>query len=129
MKLRKIDGPTIARIHERVYARRGLRSLAAIEHTFGLSKSALGRIFGISRQAVDEWLDKGVPAGRIADVQRLADLAHALKRRFIAERIPQIARAGIPGLGGRSILDAVATDGPVVVAELLERAFSYIPVA
>lgn len=126
-QLKAVDAAAIGRIYERVYARRGLRGLTRIERTFALSKSALGRLFGISRQAVDEWLAKGVPAGRAADVGRIADLAGALERRFIPERVPQIARAAIPGLGGRSILDALAADGPVPVLELLERAFSYIP--
>jgi len=127
LRLKSVDAATIGRIFERVYARRGLRALGRIERTFGLSKSGLGRLFGISRQAVDEWLAKGVPASRIADVGRIADLAAALERRFIPERVPQIARAAIPGLGGRSILDAIAVDGPVPVLELLERAFSFIP--
>lgn len=126
-RLKSIDAAAMGRIFERVYARRGLRALSRIERAFALSKSAMGRLFGISRQAVDEWLAKGVPPSRAADAQRIADLAAALQRRFAPERLPQIARAPIPGLGGRSILDALAADGPVPVIELLERAFSYIP--
>jgi len=127
LRLKSLDSATIGRIFERVYARRGLRALGRVERAFGLSKSGLGRLFGISRQAVDEWLAKGVPASRNADVGRIADLAAALERRFIPERVPQIVRAAIPGLGGRTILDAIAADGPVPVLELLERAFSYVP--
>ena len=38
--------------------------LAEIEASFGLSKTELGRLFGVSRQAVDQWRVRGVPGDR-----------------------------------------------------------------
>lgn len=86
-----------------------------------------GRLFGISRQAVDEWYSKGVPLGRVADVGRTADLAAALYRRFKPERVPQIVRSPLPGLDGQSILSMIRKSGAAPVFEMLDRAFSYIP--
>lgn len=110
----------------RAYQRRGVRSLARIQHAFGATKTDLGRLFGrVSRQAIDDWLRKGVPASRTADVARIDSLAQTLLRRFKPERLPQIVREPMPGLGGRSIFQAIEADGTVPVFEMLEHAFSY----
>jgi len=114
-------------LYARVYAKRGARSLARIAAIFGLSKTETGKLFGISRQAIDEWYAKGVPIGRLGDVERTSDLAEALHRQFKPERVPQIARACLPGLEGRSILATIRECGTVVVFDMLDRAFSYIP--
>jgi hypothetical protein len=111
----------------RVYAKRGTRALARVAAAFGLNKAETGRLFGVSRQAIDEWYLKGVPLGRIADVSRVADLADALHRRFKPERLPQIVRAPLPGLADESILKALCAHGTVPVFDLLDRAFSYAP--
>ncbi len=114
-------------IFARVYSKRGARALARVSAIFGLNKTEAGRLFGISRQAIDEWYGKGVPMGRLADVCRTADLAEALKNQFKPERIPQIVRSPLPGLGHHSILRFISERGTVPVFDMLDRAFSYIP--
>ncbi|MHB8148207.1 MAG: hypothetical protein ACYDGM_13245, partial [Vulcanimicrobiaceae bacterium] len=114
-------------LYARVYGKRGARALARVATVFGLNKTQTGRLFGISRQAVDEWYGKGVPLGRVADVGRTADLADALLDRFKAERIPQIMRSPLPGLGDRSALATISERGTVPIFEMLDRAFSYTP--
>ncbi len=89
--------------------------------------TSTGRLFGISREAANEWFSRGVPVDRMADVGRIADLADALQRRFKAERMPQIVRSELPGLGGRNILEIIGEQGTVAIFDLLDRAFSYIP--
>ncbi len=96
---------------------------------FGLSPEGAGRLFGISRQAVNLWLQRGVPAERLASVGRVADLGHRLTRTFRKERLPEIARTPMPGLGGRSILETIASEGIGPVDELIVRARSYVPTA
>ena len=124
-----LNAVALSSIFERVYSRRGSRALTRILHTFGLKKAELGRVFHVSRQSVGEWLRTGVPHRRIADVSRVADLADTLAKRFKRERLPQIVRAPMPGLGEQSILQAIQKHGVVPVFEMLERAFSYIPSA
>jgi len=111
----------------RVYGKRGARSLAKVQAIFGLNKSEAARLFGISRQSLDEWFERGVPMTRVADVSRAADLAKALSEHFEPERLPQIVRSPLPGLDDQSILTAIAERGTVPVFEMLDRAFSYIP--
>jgi len=114
-------------LYARVYAKRGARELARLAAIFALSKTETGRLFCVSRQAVDEWYTKGVPVGRIADVGRTADLAKAFHEQFQAERIPQIVRAPLPGLDDQSVLAVIRARGTVPVMEMLDRAFSFIP--
>lgn len=127
LKRHRFRAVSMPDVYARVYARRGARSLAQIAAVFGLNKAETGRLFGITRQAVDEWYGKGVPMGRIADVGRTADLANALNRQFKPERIPQIVRSPLPGLDNQTVLSTIRTRGTVPVFEMLDRAFSYIP--
>src|SRR5208282_420890 len=82
---------------ERAFARRGAKDLADVMQIFGLGATATGRLFDVSRQAVDQWLVHGVPLGRLADVGQIAQAARALNTYFRPERIPQIVMEPIPG--------------------------------
>ena len=127
--VKSLDATTLNAVFNRVYSRRGTRALARIFTTFGLKKAEVGRLFNVTRQSIDEWALKGVPHGRIADVERVAELALTLQKRFKRERLPQIVRAPMPGLNDQNILQAIRAKGVVPVFEMLERAFSYIPAA
>jgi hypothetical protein len=64
---------------------------------FDLSKSELGRLFGVRRQAVDGWLANGVPAERqekLGVMLALADLMALRPTRCAARR-------AAPGRGAR----------------------------
>jgi hypothetical protein len=92
-----------------------------------LSPTKTGRVFGVSRQAVNAWLTKGVPADRLADVDRAGQLAAELTRTFRRERLPQIVRGPIPALNDRSILESLRTDGPGPTLAALDRLRSWVP--
>src|SRR5665213_2142575 len=77
----RLEASAMPDLYTRVYARRGSKALARIAQVFGLNKSETARIFGVSRQALDEWYSKGVPMGRIGDVTRTQALANALHDR------------------------------------------------
>jgi hypothetical protein len=113
---------------ERAFARRGAKDLADVMQIFGLGATATGRLFDVSRQAVDQWLVHGVPLGRLADVGQIAQAARALYTYFRPERIPQIVTEPIPGLGGRTVLDVAKTE-PRRIVELVEATRSYVPPA
>lgn len=84
------------------------RSLARTLTVWGLSQSEAARLFGVSRQAVSKWIDRGVPADRseaVADLAAATDLlVHYLKR----DRIPAVVRRPAERLGDRSLLDLLA---------------------
>jgi hypothetical protein len=123
----RLEASEMPDLFARVYARRGAKALVRIAQVFGLNKTETARIFGISRQGLDEWYRKGVPMGRLGDVTRTQALANALHDRFVPERLPQIVRSPLPGLDGATILAALRTHGTIAIFDLLDRAFSYMP--
>jgi uncharacterized protein (DUF2384 family) len=86
-------------------------ALEEIQQVMGLSSADAAGLFGVTRQAVDQWRQNGVPADRVADVQRIRDVARALYEELIPERIPQVVRNPARGLGGRSILAVLGGPG------------------
>jgi len=123
----KMDPETVRAAHERAYRRHGDHALATIMATFGLSAEATGRLFRVSRHAVELWRRDGVPARRLADVDRVAHLALTLRTVFRRERLPAVVREAIPGLENRSILDAIAADGVSPILALMRRLRSWVP--
>jgi hypothetical protein len=72
---------------------------------WGVSGAETGRIFGVSRQAVSRWLDRGVPPGRSEVAADLAAATDLLSRYVKRERIPAVVRRASDTLQGRSLLD------------------------
>jgi len=114
--------------HEQAFKRRGARDLRDVMQIFSLSSTDTGRLLGVTRQAVDQFVQKGVPVNRLADVGQIAQAARMLDGLFRSERIPQIVREPVPGLDGRTVLDIAQTE-PQRIIELIEATRSYIPPA
>ena len=127
MRTFRMDADGVRAAHDRVYRRRGDHALATIAATFSLSGDATARLFRVSRHAVELWRRNGVPPGRLAEVDRVAHLALALRKVFRRERLPAIVREPIPALRDRSILEAIASDGVAPVLLVLRRLTSWVP--
>ena len=98
------DGAWLDAFTERLDRLRGGASFARTMDVWGLSQAEAARLFGVSRQAVGKWLQRGAPperAGAMADLSAATDLlVHHLKR----DRIPAVVRRPIPALGGESLV-------------------------
>lgn len=103
----------------------GTKTLAEIKNALDLSAADLGRIFGTSRQAVDQWMDRGVPPSRTAEVERVGDVVRYLRKKFKVDRLPQVVRNEVPALGQRSMLQVLIDDGAASLHDYLRAAFSY----
>lgn len=104
----------------------GLERLIA---AWQLSVSDVARLFGVARQAVQQWLDDGVPPARqpkLATILRIADL---LDRNLLPERVPAVVRTPAAAYGDRPILQAIADDDHEVVREVVERSFDWAATA
>lgn len=104
----------------------GLERLIA---AWQLSVSDVARLFGVARQAVQQWLDDGVPPARqpkLATVLRIADL---LDRNLLPERVPAVVRTPAAAYGDRPILQAIADDDHEAVREVVERSFDWAATA
>ena len=84
--------------------------LVRISDVFGLSHTDLGRLFGVSRQAVSQWIEDETPAARLGKVLAVVQIADLLAVNLIADRIPAVARMPAEAYGGRTMLQMIAQD-------------------
>jgi len=75
-----------------------------------LSGTEAGQLFGVSRQAIAQWLEAGPPNDRAAAIAALADATDILARRLKRERIPIVVRRPATSTANRSLIE-LATDG------------------
>ena len=90
-----------------------------------ISLSEAGRLFGVSRSAVEQWLQRGIPAARLARAANLARIADILERNLKPERIAAVVREPAAAYGGEAILDLVRAGRDEEARSLLEQAFDW----
>ncbi len=101
------------------------RQLDRVLRVWGLSRTELGELFGVSRQAVSKWIRDGVPSDRataVADIEAITDL---LDRYLKRDRIAAVVRRRADGLGGRSLLELVGAGRTAEALELTRRMFTF----
>jgi len=81
-----------------------------IKEVFDLSLTQLGALFGVSRQAVSQWLEVGVPEDRLEKVATVGSIADLLEYRLRTERIPGVVRREASAYGGISALEMIKQD-------------------
>jgi hypothetical protein len=99
--------------------------LDPIGETFELSETELGRLFGVSRQAVGQWRERGVPSSRKAKVATVAAIGDLLHHQLKAERIPGIARRPAEAYDGLSMLEMIERDREDELLSLVRRSFDW----
>ncbi len=123
-----------------VAARRFLRSvrlclngdeppLERVQQVFGLNYTELGGLFGVTRQAAKDWLERGVPADRQDKVATVASTADLLERKLKPNRIPGIARRPADAYHGRTMLDLIAEDRHRELLEITRASFDWTTAA
>lgn len=103
--------------------RRAGRQLERLLEVWGFSQSEAARRFGVTRQAVSKWLDRGVPAERLESLADLAAATDLMVRHLRRERIPAVVRRGFAAADGRSLVDLVAQGESRRVLELCRAMF------
>jgi hypothetical protein len=98
--------------------------LVQISRELELTMTELGALFGVTRQAATEWLDRGIPSGRLADVSAVLSTVRTLNRKLKAGRVAMVARRPAPALGGATLLEALTAD-PIGTAAVIEDAFDW----
>jgi hypothetical protein len=99
--------------------------LARVMRVLDLSKSELGRLFRVSRQAIDGWIADGVPAERREKLAALLALCDLLERKLKTDRIAGVARREADAYGGRSMLQMIADDRHRELLESVRDAFDW----
>ncbi len=101
-----------------------LEPLERIRRALELTESELGELFGVSRQAVTQWRQKGIPATRADAVAHVLQAVDLLDRKLKSGRLPLVARRPAERLGGRTILEALTAD-PAGTHAILASAFDW----
>src|SRR5215208_6608706 len=99
--------------------------LERLMEAFDLNKSELGRLFGVSRQAIDGWLEKGVPSDRQEKLATLLAVTDLLERKLKSDRIPGIARRPADAYGGKTMLELIAEDRQRELLGLVRDSFAW----
>ncbi len=99
--------------------------LDEIQDAFELSNVELGRLFGVSRQAIGEWRQRGVPGSRQDKAATVAAIADLLSHRLKPERIPGIGRRPATAYGGQSMLEMIEGDRHRELLELVRASFDW----
>ncbi len=103
--------------------------LRRLMDAFELSKTKLGSLFGVRRQAVDQWLERGVPAERQEKVQTLLAIADLLERKLKPGRLAGVARRPADAYGGKTMLELIAADRHRELLELVRESFDWASAA
>ena len=70
--------------------------LDPVAETLELSETELGRLFGVSRQAVGQWRERGVPSNRMAKLATVAAICDLLAAPAQAGADPGRSHAAQP---------------------------------
>lgn len=96
---------------------------------FDLSRSEVAALFGVRRQAIDQWEVRGVPAQRQEKLTTLGEIVDFLEAKLKRDRIPGVVRRSSPAYGDRSILQAITADEQELVLAELRDAFDWASAA
>lgn len=94
-----------------------------------LSKTELASLFGVRRQAVDQWLERGVPSERQEKVQTLIAICDLLERKLKPSRLAGVARRPADAYGGKTMLELIAADQHRELLELVRDSFDWATAA
>lgn len=100
--------------------------LARVRELFDLNTGEIADLFGVKRQAVEQWEQNGdVPAARREKLANLLSVGELLERKLSPGRLPLVARRRADVYGGLTMLDMVGTDRDGELRELTEQAFDW----
>jgi transcriptional regulator with XRE-family HTH domain len=103
--------------------------LRRVMEAFGLSKTELAALFGVRRQAIDQWQRRGVPAERQEKVATLLAVADLLERKLKPGRLPGVARRPADAYGGETMLTMIAADRHRELLDSVRASFDWATAA
>ena len=120
------DGFARAVLDELSGAGSAIRSLLS---SWQLSIAEAARLFGVTRQAVQQWLAGDVPAARQPKVLAVVRIADLLSRNIRPERVPGIVRSPSPEYDGATMLQLIAQDRHQELLDSVARSFDWAATA
>lgn len=105
------------------------RLLTVAMELFELDKTELARLFGVRRQAVEQWERRGVPAERRAKLATMVAIGELLARRLRPGLLPGVARRPAAAYQGLTMLDMIEQDRHDELLEDVRRSFDWATTA
>jgi hypothetical protein len=121
---RAVDYRRFARI-VRSELSRGRTDLEELLTAWDLTITDVGRLFGVRRQAVQQWIELGVPAARQPKLLVILEIADLLERNLLRDRIAAVVRTPGDAYAGESMVEAIAADRHAEVLESVRRSFDW----
>jgi DNA-binding XRE family transcriptional regulator len=96
---------------------------------FELDRTELARLFGVRRQAVEQWERRGVPADRRGKLATIVALGELLARRLRPGLLPGVARRAAGAYGGLTMLEMIRRDRHDALLEDVRKSFDWATTA
>jgi hypothetical protein len=96
---------------------------------FELDRTELAAIFGVRRQAVEQWERRGVPAARRGKLATMVAIGELLTRRLRPSLLPGVARRAAPAYQGLTMLEMIRRDRHDDLLEDVRRSFDWATTA
>lgn len=119
------DEEWVARLTDELDRHLSGRQLERVMRLWQLSRTELGALFGVSRQAVSKWITDGVPADRVEQVADLEAITDLLDRYLKRDRIPAVVRRQAPRLGDSSLMELVTAGRSDEALRLTREMFTF----
>ena len=103
--------------------------LDRVASVLGLSRTELAHLFGVRRQAIEQWEARGVPGERQEKLATLDAIVDLLTAKLKADRIPGVVRRPAAAYGDKSILEAITAGNEALVLVELRNAFDWAAAA
>ncbi|MFV1962841.1 MAG: hypothetical protein ACC658_13540, partial [Acidimicrobiia bacterium] len=101
------------------------QDLERIQRIFGLNITDLGRLFGVTRQAVTQWQSMEIPAARHEKVSAVGSIADLLDSHLKTDRVPGVVRRPATAYGGLTILGMIEENRQDAVLEQVRSSFDW----
>ncbi len=103
--------------------------LDRVASVLGVSRTELAHLFGVRRQAVEQWEARGVPGERQEKLATLDAIVDLLTAKLKTDRIPAVVRRPAAAYGDRSILEAITAGNEALVLGEIRNAFDWAAAA
>lgn len=103
----------------------GEADLDFVAGVLDLTEAELGFLFGVSRQAVGQWRERGVPSAKRGKLSAVAGTCELLSHHLRRERIPGVARRPADAYGGRTMLEMIRDDDHEELLEMTRESFDF----
>ena len=103
--------------------------LDRVASVLGVSRTELAHLFGVRRQAIEQWEARDVPGERQEKLATLSAIVDLLTAKLKADRIPAVVRRPAAAYGDRSILEAITAGNEALVLGELRNAFDWAAAA